>query len=98
GLAGDHVPGTHHRRSDPDRSHPRQEGEARHPQGRAGRWEVRFPDYRSTSPTTKKMLPRTAIRSGISAPGRSAGMTDTFENDAVRILRRYGSSPSSPTT
>ncbi len=52
---------------------------------------------RSTSPTTKKMLPRTAIRSGRRAPGSMAGMTETLENDAVLIFIRYGYLPPSPT-
>ncbi len=41
---------------------------------------------RSMSPTTKKMLPRMAMRSGTSVPGSIAGITETLENDAVRIF------------
>ena len=43
---------------------------------------------RSTSPTTKKIDPRIEIRSGSCVPGSIAGITLTFENDGVRILRR----------
>jgi len=45
-------------------------------------------NYLSTSPTTKKTEPRIAIRSGISVPGRIAGMTLMFEKLAVRIFTR----------
>ena len=36
-------------------------------------------DYLSTSPTTKKIEPRIAIRSGMSVPGSIAGITQMFE-------------------
>ena len=62
---------------------------------KTGRAVVR--SYRSTSPTTKKIDPRIAIRSGTSMPGNIAGITLTFENDAVRIFRRYGCFFPSPT-
>ena len=41
----------------------------------------------STSPTTKKIEPRMAIRSGTKAPGSIAGTTLTLK-DAVRIFSR----------
>jgi hypothetical protein len=44
--------------------------------------------YRSMSPTTKKIEPRIAIRSGTSVPGSMAGITLTLENEAVRIFSR----------
>ena len=55
-------------------------------------------DQRSTSPTTKKTDPRIEMRSGTRLPGSIAGSTDTLENDAVRIFRRYGSFFPLPTT
>jgi len=59
----------------------------------AGRDEVAFVrsgrhGYLSTSPTTKKIDPRIAIRSGISVPGSIAGSTEMFEKLAVRIFSR----------
>jgi len=38
------------------------------------------------------------MRSGSKHPGSSAGSTDTFENDAVRIFIRYGCFLPFPTT
>jgi hypothetical protein len=52
---------------------------------------------RSTSPTTKNTDPRMAMRSGTSWPRSIHGRTDTFENDAVRIFRRYGNFLFAPT-
>ena len=60
--------------------------------------EVGVVGHLSTSPTTKKIDPRIAIRSGTSVPGRIAGITLMFEKDAVRIFRRYGSFFPFPTT
>src|SRR5437870_2244293 len=54
--------------------------------------------YLSMSPTTKKIEPRIAMRSGTSVPGRIAGSTLTFEKLAVRIFSRYGSFFPLPTT
>ena len=55
---------------------------------RKGRRDWMERDQRSTSPTTKKIEPRIAMRSGTSAPGRIAGITLTLENDGVRIFSR----------
>lgn len=63
--------------------------------GQGSGWDE---DQRSTSPTTKKIDPRMAIRSGTSVPGSIAGITLTLENEAVRIFSRYGSFFPSPTT
>src|SRR5262249_2289518 len=60
--------------------------------------DVRVVRHLSMSPTTKKIEPRIAIRSGTSVPGRTAGMTLTFEKLAVRIFMRYGCFFPFPTT
>src|SRR5204862_3799247 len=54
--------------------------------------------YLSMSPTTKKIEPRIAMRSGTNVPGRIAGSTLMFEKLAVRIFSRYGSFLPLPTT
>jgi hypothetical protein len=66
--------------------------------GRRRRERDRLTGYLSTSPTTKKIEPRIEMRSGTSVPGSIAGITLTFEKDAVRIFSRYGCSLPSPTT
>lgn len=76
------------RQAEPDGGRP-----AGNPNAPRCRWDWRRvtrrdPNYRSTSPTTKKIEPRIEMRSGISVPVRIAGSTDTFENDAVRIFSR----------
>ena len=46
--------------------------------------------YLSMSPTTKNMLPRMAIMSGIIVPGSSAGRAEMLLKLAERSLSRHG--------
>src|ERR671923_1896487 len=80
------IPGSCIGRCGPDVEGP---GKPRNGSG-PGREGSAEPGYRSTSPTTKKIEPKIAIRSGTRVPGSIAGITLTFENEAVRILSRYG--------
>ena len=46
--------------------------------------------YLSMSPTTKKIDPRIAMRSGSSEPGSIAGSTDTFEKaNREHVLQNF---------